>query len=151
MNTIATTESQPITLKQVCDIAEIMRKMPQGPHKVEHEFSHNVYIRTLHIPKGSTVVGMIHKFENFNMLIQGAMKVSTEDGVITVQAPFKVTSPPGTKRIAYAIEDCIWITVIGTASRDVDLIEEEFTARTESEYLAFCETLKIEGTNHGIR
>jgi len=44
---------------------------------------------------------------------------------------------PGTKRIAEALEDCVWITVHGTDETDVELIEKTFIAQTEQEYLEF--------------
>ena len=73
------------------------------------------------------------------------MTVSGEEGMVRIQAPFSIVSPAGTKRIAYAHEDCIWTTVIGTELKDGDQIEEEFTADSEQSYLAFCDTLKMIG------
>lgn len=122
-----------------------MRDMPAIELPVVHHFSKGVYARELHIPAGTTLTGKIHKFENLNILSKGEMSVLTEDGIKRVSAPFTVVSPPGTKRIAYAHTDCIWTTIHGTESQDIDAIEIEFVVETEHEYLAFCETLKLKG------
>lgn len=108
-------------------------------------FSKDVYARELHIPKGTVLTGKVHKFTNLNIMSKGDLSVLMEDGTIKrVQAPFTIVSPPGTRRVAYAHEDTIWTTVHGTSKTDVDEIEEEFIAQTQSDYQLFCEeTLRI--------
>lgn len=115
----------------------IMRTQPQLKLEVKHYFSKGVYARELHIPANTTLTGEIHKFENLNILSQGSMLVSTEEGVIQVDAPFTVVSPAGTKRIAHTLTDCIWTTIHGTEERNVELIKQKFIAQSETEYLEF--------------
>lgn len=115
----------------------VMKSMPQVELKTIHHFSKDVYARELHIPAGVTLIGEIHKFRNLNILSKGKMLVTTEEGMQEVEAPFTVVSPPGTKRAAYALTDCIWTTIHGTDETDVDLIEAKFIAHTEQEYLDF--------------
>lgn len=121
----------------------IMRQMPQIELEVKHHFCKDIYARELHIPKGVTLTGKIHKYEQLNILAKGRMKVLVDNIVREVEAPFIVVSPPGTKRIAYALEDCIWITVHGTDEKDVDLIEKKFIAQNEQEYLEFIEDKQL--------
>ncbi len=52
-----------------------------------------------------------------------------------VQAPFTIVSPPGTKRIAFAHEECVWTTILRTDLTDPDEIEEHFVCCTDQEYL----------------
>lgn len=122
-----------------------MRRMPQIDLKHIDYFSQGVYARELHIPAGVTLTGKIHKFTNLNILSKGEMTVSTDKGMVRVSAPFTVVSPPGTKRVAFAHTDCVWTTVHGTELSDVDQIESEFTADTDTEYLEFCKNLQITG------
>lgn len=122
----------------------LMKQMPQAELKVRHHFSKGVYARELIIPADVTLVGEIHKFENLNILSQGSMLVSTEDGIIQVDAPFVVVSPAGTKRIAYTITECVWTTIHGTEERDVELIKNHFIAANESEWLEFCNANQLE-------
>lgn len=112
-----------------------MLKMPQVELPVRHDFSPGVYARTLTIPEGVCLTGAVHKYEQLNILSKGTMKVLTEDGIQEVSAPFIVVSPPGTKRIAYAITDCVWTTILGTNETDPETIEKDFTLKTKEEYL----------------
>lgn len=115
----------------------VMKTLPQVEMPVTHHFSEGVYARELFIPKDTILTGKIHKFSQLNILSQGEISVLTEDGVKRVKAPFHIVSPPGTKRIAYAHEDCVWTTIHGTYEKDVDKIEEHFIAQSEAEYLQF--------------
>lgn len=128
---------------KVFEAEKIMFEMPQVELEHVDYFSHRVYARELHIPAGVTLTGKIHKYTNLNFLLKGEMIVKTEDGMIRVTAPYTVVSPPGTKRIAHAVTDCVWTTVHGTDSKDVDAIELHFVAETEQEYLAFASLKEI--------
>jgi len=65
-----------------------------------------------------------------------------ESGIKRVRAPFTVVSPAGTRRVAYAHEDTIWMTVHGTHETDLDKIEDHFIAQTYGEYLDYCKSLE---------
>jgi hypothetical protein len=131
------------TRDKVLVLEDMMREIPQLDIPVRHFFSPGVYAREIQIPKGAIVTGKIHKFSQLNILSKGEMSVMTEDGVKRVQAPFTIVSPPGTKRIAYAHEDCVWTTIHGTEETDLDKIEQHFIAQDEQEYLAFCRQLEL--------
>jgi hypothetical protein len=120
-------------------------KKPQVELKVVHHFSHGVVARELHIPAGTEVTGAIHKYANLNTLSQGEMLLITESGAVHVKAPYTVVSPPGTKRAARALTDCIWTTYIGTFETDIEKIEQEFTTNSEQEYLAHAGVVQLEG------
>ena len=135
------------TVKDISDVnfrqniiawEKLARTAPQVDLKVEHHFSYGVYARTVHIPKGIILTGLIHKFENLNILSKGKMRVSIGDRMEVVEAPFIVVSPPNTKRIAEALEDCVWTTIHGTHERDIEIIENYFIAHSEEEYLEFA-------------
>ena len=125
------------TRQKVNAIEALMAQQPQVDLKVTNYFSQGVYARALEIPAGIQLTGKIHKFEQLNILAKGKMKVLVGEFYKTVEAPFIVVSPPGTKRIAIALEDCVWITVHGTHETDIDLIEKTFIAQNEQEYLEF--------------
>lgn len=125
------------TRDKVNAIEALMAQQPQVDLKVEHYFSKGVYARELHIPKGIMLTGKIHKYEQLNILIKGKIKVLVGDEVKEIEAPFIIVSPAGTKRIALALEDCIWLTIHGTDEKNIDLIEKEFIAQDENDYLEF--------------
>lgn len=124
-----------IDRNKVNEAEAVMAQMPQVDLVVKHHFSKDVYARELHIPKGVTLTGKIHKFENLNILIKGKIKVLIGNTIQIVEAPFIVVSPPGTKRIAHALEDCIWLTIHGTSEKNVDEIEKQFVVDSEIEFL----------------
>lgn len=132
------------TRDKVFEIEALMKNMPQLELKVVHYFSKGVYARELHIPAGTVLVGEIHKFRNLNILSCGRIQVSTEDGIIEVEAPFTVVSPAGTKRIARALTDCVWTTIHGTDETDLNSIEKTFIAKSEDEWLEFCNANQLE-------
>lgn len=126
-----------------------MLKHPQVEIPTKHHFSYGVYAREIFIPKGVILTGKIHKYTQFNILVQGEMSVLVGEVVQRIKAPFTVASEAGTKRIAMAHEDCIWITIHGTHETDIDKIEATFIAQDEKEYLEFCGQLKLGLTNVG--
>ena len=110
---------------------------------VKHHFSQGVYGREMFIPKGTIVTGHIHKYTQLNVLVSGDLSVLTEEGVKRVKPPFVVVSPPGTKRVAYAHEDSIWLTVHSVGDEtDIEKIESKFIAKNETEYLEFVDKQK---------
>lgn len=129
-----------LTMRQkVHAIEGEMRKFEQRELPVRHYFSQGVYARELFIPKDTLLTGKIHKYQQLNILSKGDISVLTEEGVVRVQAPFTIVSPPGTKRIAYAHEDCIWTTIHGTDETDLEKIEAHYIAESDADYLLFVE------------
>lgn len=122
---------QKMTIQEVRDFITsfegYLKTLPQEELPLKHHFSKGVYARELHIPKGCMLTGKIHKFENLNILSKGEISILSQDGVMRVKAPFTVVSSPGVKRLAYAHEDCVWTTILGTDSKDHLQISEEFT------------------------
>lgn len=114
-----------------------MYKLPQVELEVKHYFSKGVYARELSIPAGVLLTGKIHKYQQINILSKGKIRVLTDSGIVEVEAPFTVVSPPGTKRIALAITDCVWTTFLPTDETDQHKIEDQFTVDTEEKYQEF--------------
>lgn len=129
---------------KVFNLEAAMKQLPQIELKVIHHFSKGVYARELHIPAGVTLVGEIHKFENLNILSKGTMIVTTEEGMREVSAPFTVVSPPGTKRAAHTITECVWTTIHGTDETDVSKIKEIFIAQSEDDWLEFSNANQLQ-------
>ena len=130
--------------QKVFAMENLMRQYPQVELEVKHYFSKGVYARELHILAGVILTGEIHKFENLNILSQGKIEVLTEKGMQEVEAPFTIVSPAGTKRIARAITDCVWTTIHGTDENDLNIIEKTFIAKSEQEWLEFCNANQLE-------
>lgn len=114
---------------------DFARQQPQVEIKTDHYFSHGVYARSISIPANTILTGEIHKHENLNILAKGRIKVSIGDEIELLEAPYIVVSPPGTKRIAHTVTDCVWVTIHGTDEKNLDIIREIFTVVEDKKQL----------------
>lgn len=107
--------------------------------KTTHHFAPGVYMREIFIPAGVTLTGKIHKTEHLNILSKGRLTVWTEDGMKTLEASTVIKSKPGIKRVGYAHEDTVWITVHPTDETDLEKLEENLIAKSFDEVLEFLD------------
>lgn len=128
--------------KQIQDIQKrisVHKKAFHGDSEncpLKHHFSDGFYIREIFIPKGTVVVGKIHKHAHPNFLMKGKVRVITEyDGNTELEAPLFMISQAGTKRVVLALEDTIWITVHNNLrnTRDLNELENEIIAKDYNE------------------
>ena len=113
---------------KVLRLEEALRKLPQIDAPLFHHFSDGIYARELHIPKGATLTGKIHRKAHLNVLAKGEIMVLTEHGMKHLKAPCVIQSFPGIKRAGHALEDTVWITFHATHETDLQKIEAEFIA-----------------------
>lgn len=150
MNEVITTESLPSIMDELF-LPDVMRTRDEWREKIfqlqecllqfdekleippTNRFCDGVYARELFLPKGSLIVGKIHRHAHHNILSCGAVTVVTEDGVESFAAPHAFISKPGTKRVVYAHEDSVWTTIHPTAETDVDKIEAQIICQDYSE------------------
>lgn len=146
MNELTTKQE---TRKKILDFEKILDTHPEAVHgdcfPLKHSFAEGVYVREIFIPKGSLLTGKIHKHSHPNFLMKGRVQVVTEDGGLEeLQAPLSMISKAGTKRVVFALEDTVWITVHVTEETDLDRIEEHVIANSFEELLAFNKLKEIE-------
>jgi hypothetical protein len=80
-----------------------------------HKFTPGLYSRTIYMPKGSLITSLIHKTEHQFIVSKGIVRVKVnEKEWATIEAPFVGVTMPGTRRVLYIEEDCIWTTVHAT-------------------------------------
>ena len=108
---------------------------------LKHSFSDNIYVREISIPKGTVLVGKIHKHEHPNFLMSGKVRVVTEDASEVLEGPLSMISSPGTKRALIALTDLVWITIHHnpTNTRDLKEIEKIVIADSYDDYNRFIE------------
>lgn len=103
-----------------------------------HRFTPGMYIREIFMPAGSLVTSKIHKTEHPFTVSKGKVAVSI-DGKDweEFEAPYTGITKPGTRRILYIIEDCIWTTYHANPSdsQDVSEIEERIIEKRENNLL----------------
>lgn len=123
--------------EMIAKFEKSLENLPKSEIPLKHYFSKDVYAREIFIPKGTILVGKIHKKQNLNILSQGEVSVMSVDGVIRAKAPFTIVASPGVKRVIYAHEDATWTTIHGSPETDLDKLESEFIAKDyEDVYLS---------------
>lgn len=78
---------------------------------IDEKYGCCTYAREMLIPKGTLIIGKIHKHQHLNFITKGAVTVFTEFGTKKLVAPCTFVSEVGLKRSVYAEEDTIWTTV----------------------------------------
>ena len=89
------------------------------------------YAREMLIPKGTLIIGKIHRHQHLNFISKGKVTVFTEFGEKKLVAPCTFISEVGLKRAVYAEEDTLWTTVHLT-----EHVGEENLIEIESEVIA---------------
>lgn len=113
---------------------------------VEHKFTEGMYIREITMPAESLVTSKIHKTEHPYVLSKGKMLVSIDGGEWTLlEAPFTGITKPGTRRIAYVIEDCVWTTfhLNPNNTENVDEIEEMIIEKHDNPLLNNIKNIEL--------
>jgi hypothetical protein len=93
-----------------------------------HQYCNGLYSRQYFLPKGNLAVSLMHKEENFFLLVQGECVVWGPDGQVRIRAPFMQTTFPGAKRVIYGVEDCVFVTFHPNPDNERDLkkLEQKF-------------------------
>ena len=89
----------------------------------KHSFADGIYIREMKMKKGQLGFSAIHKHSYGFFLLSGVLASSKEEGVEEFIAPCYIVSPRGSKRIVYAVEDCI-ITTVHANPTNTKVLEE---------------------------
>lgn len=117
--------------------ASIDEDFPVSHHfsPIDAEYGCCMYGRKLIIPKGSLIIGRIHKHHCMNFILKGKVVVTGEGGKNYFQAPDMFISGPGTKRAIRALEDSIWVNVVmaKNSGDDLEAVEGEVFAETYRE------------------
>lgn len=91
----------------------------------EHTFTPGIYSRKLIIPAGMTVVGKTHKHEHLMIVLSGHSQVATDLGTTEVRGGEVYVSPPGAKRVVFALEDTSFLTIHHNPDNERDLVAIE--------------------------
>ena len=109
---------------------------PEGLWEYKHSFADGIYIREMRMKKGQLGFSAIHKHSYGFFLLSGTLASSKEEGVEEFIAPCYIITPEGTKRIGYAIDECVIVTVHKNPKnlRDIEKIDEYNVVFTWEDY-----------------
>lgn len=114
-------------------------KFPQIEMPLTHRFTPGLYIREILMPKGAIVISRIHKTTHPFVVSKGRAAVMDEHGRVTqISAPHTGITQPGTRRVLFIHEDCIWTTFHPgnwPADTDPDQIVAEVTDTPDVSYI----------------
>lgn len=64
----------------ILDAQDAIALLPQCEPPVIHHFAPGVYMREIRMPRGSLIIGKIHRHAHFNLIPSGDLSVLTESG-----------------------------------------------------------------------
>jgi len=103
-----------------------------------HRFTEGLYVREIFMPAGSLITSKIHKTQHQFFILKGAVSVWNNDGEeVYLEAPYIGTTEPGTRRVLYIWEDCIWATSHPNPNNEtVEEIEERIIEKYDNPLLS---------------
>ena len=123
---------------------EMVKQPGQLDLDVQHYFSGGLYARELFIPKGTLLTGRVHKTDHLNFLMKGDIEVMTDTGIKRLTAPAIIPAKAGIKRVGYAYEDSIWVSVHATEETDMDRVEDTLVEPMQSGRIRSKETMRLD-------
>lgn len=93
--------------------------------QLTHTFTENVYTRIIFMKAGTLITSRVHKTRHQFAILAGTVLVKIKDGEWQrLSAPYNGITEPGTRRILYIEEDCVWMTIHFTTVKPTDEREE---------------------------
>lgn len=91
-----------------------------------HHFATGLYARTMVVPAGMLLIGMVHRAQHLSILSAGSISVwsAGSNEVQHFEAPHILTAAPGACRIGYTHTDTVWTTIHATSATTVADAEE---------------------------
>lgn len=121
------------TREKILALEAFLLTLPQAEIPLRHYFAAGLYGRAITMPCGALIVGKLHKREHLCIVASGDVSVLTEDGPKRLKAGEVFASYPGTKRVLYAHQETVWVTVHATDERDVEQLEKDLIAVSYTE------------------
>ena len=109
-----------------------MLALPQVDVPLIHRFAPGVYMRTVVMPPGSTIIGHEHTTEHFNVVLGGRAEVAFAGRVEVISAGDVFVSAPGVRKIFRVIEALTFATIHPTDETDVEKLEAQLVRKSET-------------------
>jgi len=95
-----------------------------------HALAGPVYARTIFIPAGTLLTGLVHRADHVNISV-GDITVLTDTGMRRLTGHHVIPTKAGAKRAGYAHADTHWTTVSYTTQTELGAIEDELVEDAE--------------------
>jgi hypothetical protein len=132
-----------VGIEQAKMFEEALKTLEQVQIETSHLIHGKMYARTIFIPAGTALTGVLTKLDNI-CIVLGDISVTTDDGVVRLTGYNILPATKGYKRVGYAHSDSYWTTLIPTEKTTVEEIENEMS--DESHLLQSRQITQIEGS-----
>lgn len=112
------------TREQIERLELELLKHEQVPIATTHALAGPVYARTILIPAGTLLTGLVHRADHVNIAV-GDITVMTDTGMRRLTGHHVLPTKAGAKRAGYAHADTFWTTVSYTTQTELAAIEDE--------------------------
>lgn len=114
---------------KIDQLEKVMADYPTVNCQLNHRFTPGLYTREIFMPAGALITSLIHKTTHPFFILKGRVSVfSDNDGEQILEAPYIGITTPGTRRVLYIHEDCVWATAHPTDVVPDDSSEESVLA-----------------------
>jgi hypothetical protein len=117
----------PTVREKVNRLEAAMEQHPQADCPLRHYFAPGLYAREMKVPKGTVIVGAVHKREHLIVLSAGRIRLVTDGEPVEIAAPHTMTCMPEQKNAFIALEDSVWTNFFATDETDTDKLVELLT------------------------
>lgn len=92
------------------ELEAVLFAHPQVICPLNHLFTPGMYIRTIFMPAGTMHTSVIHNTTHPYVVTKGKVNVEINGQIEAITAPYYGITYPGTRRVLYIMEDCVWTT-----------------------------------------
>jgi hypothetical protein len=116
----------PVAINRVRRLEALAMAWPQVAIGTEHVFHAGVYARTVKVPTGVMITGVLIKIPTL-LIVHGDAIVHVEDGPIELHGYNVVPASAGRKQAFVALTDTHLTMIFATDALDIDAAERQFT------------------------
>lgn len=120
-------------IEKVRRFEEILRELPQVKIETHHVLHAGIYSRTVKLPAGTTVTGVLIKIPT-TIVVSGQCVFYIDEDVVEVNGHQVFAASGYRKQACHALADTTWTMSFRTDAKTIEECEQQFT--DESEQLA---------------
>ena len=114
---------------RMASLIEAVAAVPQVDCPVTHHWAPHLYVREIMVPKGTILVGKVHRHAHLAVMLRGDMTFMTKQGSRRVSGSCVLPlAEPYTQRAGYAHEDTVVLNMHPTDKTDLAEIEADVIA-----------------------
>lgn len=116
----------PAAIERVRRLEALALAMPQHRIETRHVFHAGLYARTVMVPAGVMITGVLIKVPTL-LIVQGHAVVHVDEGPHELQGYNVITAAAGRKQALFAVADTHLTMIFATDAGDLETAERQFT------------------------